>query len=194
MSTHLSDNHDDCLQRYIDGEASPQECHEVEKKLAASASYRAEHTRYLQLRDSMKRWGDNVQLPVDSEMLFQRILDDIDQQGVVPSTQKAPLIPFKKKQSKALLRWLSISVTTTALVAAAWMLWIQPRLNSVTSQSLALPSFATTEDPASVPLGGSAVIEADFGGNTGTVFAVEDKAGHSIAIVWINEQNIHTPR
>jgi hypothetical protein len=40
---------------------------------------------------------------------------------------------------------------------------------------------------------GSEVLEADFGSNTGTIFEVEGAAGQSLAVIWIDDEEVGLP-
>jgi hypothetical protein len=40
---------------------------------------------------------------------------------------------------------------------------------------------------------GSEVVKVDFGSNTGTIFEVEGGAGESLAVVWIDEEEVAIP-
>ena len=41
--------------------------------------------------------------------------------------------------------------------------------------------------------GGTEVLEVDFGVNTGTIFNVEGGAGESLAVIWIDDEEVGMP-
>jgi hypothetical protein len=59
---------------------------------------------------------------------------------------------------------------------------------------LAVMAWPAEQSSESMPVArGSEVVEVDFGANTGTIFEVEGGAGESLAVVWIDDEQVGIP-
>ena len=95
-------------------------------------------------------------------------------------------------------RWLpKVAILSGALAAAAalWFVW-QPQESQ--TEVASTRQAAATPEPAKAPTlvaaaevlqasPASAIVEADFGEGSGTVFSVESSEGEMVAVAWINE-------
>jgi anti-sigma factor RsiW len=169
---------DDKLQMFFDGELAPEEEAAVRRSLEASPEGVAQLREWEQLRNAMKSVSAEWAGDLDSDALFARIEADI----------AAPVIPIEQpKQEPPTLRvvpggrerrvWGGVA---TAFAAAAAIFLVV----------IAWPESHL--DPVPITRG-SEVLEADFGSNTGTIFEVEGGAGESLAVVWIDDEEVGLP-
>jgi anti-sigma factor RsiW len=169
---------DDKLQMFFDGELAPEEEAEVRRSLETSPQGAAQVREWEQLRNAMKSVSADWAGELDSDALFARIEADI----------AAPLIPIgQRKQELPALRvvpggrerrvWGGVATgfAAAAAIFLAVMAWPESHL-----------------DPVPITRG-SEVLEADFGSNTGTIFEVEGGAGQSLAVIWIDDEEVGLP-
>ncbi|MGB0679922.1 MAG: anti-sigma factor family protein [Polyangiales bacterium] len=193
---------DELLQRYFDGELAPEEHSHVEALVQSTPALQAELEAWQHIRTGLRAMAGDVAPAVDAEALFARI--DAELQAESPavtaaarSAPKATQQPPKTRPSRAPVgrpaltvvqgggmpvrrqHWVG-AIATLVAAAAAVMLFIR-------RQPAALPGASATGGVTATVPRGSEVMEADFGGSTGTVFAVEGEAGQPIAVVWIDD-------
>ena len=169
---------DEKLQMFFDGELAPEEEAAVRRSLAGSAEGAAQLRDWEQLRNAMKSVSADWAGELDSDALFARIESEIS----------APVVPIRPpKQQQPALRvvpggrerrvWGGVATgfAAAAAIFLAVMAWPESQL-----------------DPAPITRG-SEVLEADFGSNTGTIFEVEGAAGESLAVVWIDDEEVRHP-
>jgi len=199
MSTETLD--DDKLQKYFDGELSEGEAEVVRREIEASDEHRARLRSLEKLRELLQVAADDVSSDLESDSLFERVRAGIDGAreegydqpfGVVEGgASRHPVEPWK----------IWTPVAGGLAVAATVLLFVltggpaeegptagteEPTVEEEQGDvEIAETSVTTIEAPQ-----GSEVEEVDFGGNIGTVFAVEGEAGEPIAVVWIDDQPI----
>ena len=169
---------DEKLQKFFDGELAPEEEAAVRRSIESSPDGTAQLREWEQLRDAMKTVSADWAGELDSDALFARIEAEIS----------APVVPIEQpKQEPPALRvvpggrerrvWGGVATgfAAAAAIFLAVMAWPESHL-----------------DPAPVTRG-SEVLEADFGSNTGTIFEVEGGAGESLAVVWIDDEEVGLP-
>lgn len=167
---------DDRLQMFFDGELAPEEEAALRRDLEGSAEGQAQLREWEQIREAMqsvsREWPDAI----DSDALFARIEAEIG----------APAVPEPAKQAPAVLRvvpggrerrvWGAVA---TGFAAAA---------------AIFLAVIAWPAEPPGVETArGTEVLEVDFGGNAGTIFNVEGGAGQSLAVIWIDDEEVGRP-
>ncbi|MBW1760964.1 MAG: hypothetical protein JRG67_02155 [Deltaproteobacteria bacterium] len=169
---------DDRLQMFFDGELAPEEEAAVRRDLEGSPEGAAQLHEWEQLRQAMKGVSTDWAANIDSEALFARIESEIN----------APVVPIERpKQEQPVLRvvpggrerrvWGGVATgfAAAAAIFLAVMAWPESHL-----------------DPAPAARG-SEVVEVDFGSNTGTIFEVEGGAGESLAVIWIDDEEVGLP-
>lgn len=170
---------DDKLQMFFDGELAPEEEAAVRRSLEGSPEGKAQLREWEQLRKAMTSVSADWAGEIDSDALFARIETEIS----------APVIPIEQpRQEQPALRvvpgrrerrvWGGMA---TGLAAAA----------AIFLAVIAWPKEQTV-DPMPVARG-SEVLEVDFGSNTGTIFGVEGAAGETLAVVWIDDEEVGLP-
>ena len=171
---------DETLQMFFDGELAPEEEAAVRRSLESSPEGSAQLRDWEQIREAMRSASADWAGELDSDALFARIEADIS---------VAPVISIDRAVQPAALRavpgirerrvWGAVA-TGFAAAAAIFLVVI------------AWPEGTPQGGDASVARG-SEVLEVDFGSNTGTIFEVEGSAGESLAVVWINDEEVGLP-
>jgi anti-sigma factor RsiW len=168
---------DEKLQMFFDGELAPEEEAAVRRSLEGSPEGAAQLREWEQLREAIKSVSADWAGEIDSDALFARIEGELS----------APVVPIEQpKQEPPVLRvvpgrrerrvWGGVA---TGFAAAA---------------AIFLAVVAWPGKPTTVPVArGSEVLEVDFGSNTGTIFEVEGGAGESLAVIWIDDEEVGLP-
>lgn len=173
--------HDEKLQMFFDGELAPEEESAVRRSLEGSAEGFAQLREWEQLRSAMKNVASDWAGELDSDALFARIENEISA-PVVPIEQTAPeqtalpalrVVPGGRE--RRVWGGVATGFAAAAAIFLAVMAWPEPHL-----------------DPTPIARG-SEVLEADFGSNTGTIFEVEGGSGESLAVVWIDDEEVGLP-
>lgn len=179
---------DEQLLLLFDGELPPKEDAAVRRSLEGSAEDAAQLHAWGQLRTGLKDASASWGAKIDSDALFARIEAEIGasadspespapaQDEHTPDVQPIPLRAVPGRRERRI--WVAVA---TGLAAAA----------AVALAVLSRPSGPSPQDVSVVR--GSEVVEVDFGRNTGTIFEVEGGAGESLAVVWIDEEEVAIP-
>lgn len=201
---------DDKLNLYFDGELPESEAAEVRRLLEESADDRARLEQLERLRTYVALAAEEMAADVPSDSLFEQVRSGIADKRSAGYHEPFRVLPGEKKGDKrapeprrhGVESWRVWGpAAAVAAVAAAFLLFIwsgedpsqtaagtdaaQEDQGDATSTEVEIEELAvsTIEPPQ-----GSEVEEVDFGGNTGTVFAVQGEAGEPIAVVWINDE------
>ncbi|MGD8317781.1 MAG: hypothetical protein PVH21_04885 [Myxococcales bacterium] len=180
---------DEQLLLLFDGELSAEEEAAVRRELENSAEGAAELRAWGQLRSAMREVSDDWAGRIDSNALFARIEAEIaasdashESPGSAAEPEDAavtPPIPLHAVPGRRERRiWAAVA---TGLAAAA----------AVTLAVVSWPSKPAPPQASTVR--GTEVVAVDFGANTGTIFEVEGGAGESLAVVWIDEEEVAIP-
>lgn len=176
---------DEQLLLLFDGELSAEEEAVVRRELEGSEEEAAELRAWGQLRSAMKEVSADWAGQIDSDALFARIEAAIAASEASPESPKpedetvAPPIPPRAVPGPRERRiWAAVATGLAAAAAVA--------LAIVSWPSKPAPPQAST-------VRGSEVVAVDFGANTGTIFEVEGGAGESLAVVWIDEEEVAIP-
>jgi negative regulator of sigma E activity len=172
---------DEKLQMFFDGELAPEEEAAVRRDLESSAEGQAQLREWEQIRDAMKSVSSEWAGTIDSDALFARIEAEIG----VP---ELPEVPEPVVEPPPVLRvvpggrerriWGAVA---TGFAAAAAIF-------------LAVIAWPAEQAPPGVEIArGTEVLEVDFGANTGTIFNVEGGAGESLAVIWIDDEEVGMP-
>jgi anti-sigma factor RsiW len=169
---------DEKLQMFFDGELAPEEEAAVRRSLESSPDGTAQLREWEQLRDAMKTVSADWAGELDSDALFARIEAEISEPviAIEPPKQEPPtlrVVPGGRE--RRVWGGVATGFAAAAAIFLAVMAWPESHL-----------------DPAPITRG-SEVLEADFGSNTGTIFEVEGGAGESLAVVWIDDEEVGLP-
>jgi anti-sigma factor RsiW len=169
---------DEKLQMFFDGELAPEEEAAVRRSLEGSPEGAAQLREWERLRTAMKSVATDWAGEIDSDALFGRIESEIGA-PVVPIEQARPeqqalrVVPGGRE--RRVWGGVATGLAAAAAIFLAVMAWPERHL-----------------DPTPITRG-SEVLEADFGSNTGTIFEVEGGAGESLAVVWIDDEEVGLP-
>lgn len=170
---------DEKLQMFFDGELAPEEEAGVRRSLESSPEGSAQLRDWEQLRDAMQSVSADWAGDIDSDALFAKIEADIS----------APVIPIDRPARQPALRTVPggrerrvWGAAATGFAAAA----------AIFLAVIAWPEGSPNGGDSAVARG-SEVLEVDFGPNTGTIFEVEGGAGQSLAVVWIDDEEVGLP-
>jgi anti-sigma factor RsiW len=172
---------DEKLQMFFDGELGPEEEASVRGSLEDSPEGTAQLREWERLRTAMKDVASDWAGELDSDALFARIENEIAAEAQ-PAEQPKPqqtappalrVVPGGRE--RRVWGGVATGFAAAAAIFLAVMAWPEPHL-----------------DPTPVARG-SEVLEADFGSNTGTIFEVEGGAGESLAVVWIDDEEVGLP-
>ena len=169
---------DEKLQMFFDGELAPDEEAAVRRDLEGSPEGAARLREWEQVRAAMKGVAAQWAGEIDSDALFARIEDEIG----------APVVPIERPEhgqpalhvvpggrERRVWGGVATGFAAAAAIFLAVMAWPESHI-----------------DPAPTTRG-SEVLEADFGSNTGTIFEVEGGAGESLAVIWIDDEEVGLP-
>jgi anti-sigma factor RsiW len=174
---------DDKLQMFFDGELSPEEEAAVRRGLEGSRQGAAKLREWEQIREAMKNVSAGWAGELDSEALFARIEGEISAPAVPierPSQEQPALRVVPGGRERRVWGAVATGFAAAAAIFLAVMAWPESH-----------PS--PTERAGSGTARGSQVLEVDFGSNTGTIFEVEGGAGESLAVVWIDDEEVGLP-
>ncbi|MGB5701274.1 MAG: hypothetical protein WBM48_00530 [Polyangiales bacterium] len=169
---------DDKLQMFFDGELAPDEEAAVRRDLESSAEGIARLREWEQIRNAMKSVSSDWAAEIDSDALFARIEAEISPPALPKPAQSAPpmlhVVPGGRKRRV----WGAVA---TGFAAAAAIF-------------LAVVARPAEQAPHGIEMArGTEVLEVDFGANTGTIFNVEGGAGESLAVIWIDDEEVGMP-
>lgn len=173
---------DQRLQMLFDGELAAEEEAAIRRSLESSPAAMAQLHRWEQVREAMKSVSTGWAGRIDSDALFARIETDI-RTPVIPIAQPKRQPPPLRLVPGTRERRVWGAVATGFAAAAAIFLAVRAWPESDRHPSVAGTTMAR----------GSEVLEVDFGSNTGTIFEVEGGAGQSLAVVWIDDEQVGLP-
>ena len=166
------------LQMFFDGELGPEEEAAVRRSLEGSAEGAAQLREWEQLRAAMKSVAADWTGGIDSDALFARIENEIGAKVVPierPKLEPPALRVVPGGRERRVWGGVATGFAAAAAIFLAVMAWPEPHLDT---------------GPV---VRGSEVVEADFGSNTGTIFEVEGAAGQSLAVIWIDDEEVGLP-
>jgi len=170
---------DETLQMFFDGELAPEEEAAVRRSLEASPEGSAQLREWEQLRVAMKSVSADWGAQIDSDALFARIEADLSA-PVIPIDRPAPAPAFREVPAGRERRvWGAAAIGFAAAAAIFLAVFASPK--------------GAPEEGAPTVARGSEVLEVDFGTNTGTIFEVQGGAGESLAVVWIDDEEVGLP-
>ena len=174
---------DEKLQMFFDGELAPEEEAALRRDLEGSAEGQAQLREWEQIRGAMKSVSSDWAGALDSDALFARIESDI-QAAAIPEAPEAPPVelapPVLRVVPGGRERRVWGAVATGFAAAAAIFLAV-----------MAWPDQQAPSEGALTR--GTEVLEVDFGANAGTIFNVKGGAGESLAVVWIDDEELGMP-
>ncbi len=169
---------DDKLQMFFDGELAPEEEAALRRELEGSAEGMAQLREWEHVREAMKSVSSEWTAAIDSDALFARIEAEISAPAVPEPAVVAP--PVLRVVPSGRERRVWGAVATGFAAAAAIFLAV-----------IAWPAEQTP--PGAEMARGTEVLEVDFGVNAGTIFNVEGGAGESLAVIWIDDEEVGMP-
>lgn len=170
---------DEKLQMLFDGELAPDEEAALRRSLEDSPESMAQLREWEELREAMRTTSGEWAGAIDSDALFARIEAELEapEAPVVPIEPEAPVLRMVPGGRERRI-W---GVVAGGLAAAAAIF-------------LAVMTWPGGSTPSDLPIArGSEVLEVDFGSNTGTIFEVEGGAGETLAVVWIDDEEVGLP-
>jgi len=173
---------DERLQMLFDGELAPEEEAAVRRSLEDSPRGMEQLREWERLRDSMKSVSTEWTRKIDSDALFARIEADISAPVTPmerPKREGAPLRVVPGARERRLWGAVATGFAAAAAIFLAVLAWPDSRQEP--------------NDDVAAMTRGSEVLEVDFGSNTGTIFEVEGGAGESLAVVWIDDEQVGHP-
>ncbi|MGB8330225.1 MAG: hypothetical protein WCE62_08860 [Polyangiales bacterium] len=173
---------DEKLQMLFDGELAPEEEAAVRRSLEGSPIGMEQLRQWERLREAMQSVSAGRAGTIDSDALFARIQSEISTPAA-PAARSAPERPALRVVPGARERriWGAVAMgfAAAAAISLAVLAWPDSQQSpNGTGQAMAR---------------GSEVLEVDFGSNTGTIFEVEGGAGESLAVVWIDDEQVGRP-
>jgi len=169
---------DDKLQMFFDGELAPEEEAAVRRDLESSAEGKAQLREWEQIRDAMSAVSNEWAGEIDSDALFARIEAEISSPAVLEPVESPPAVLRVVPGGRERRVWGAVA---TGLAAAAAIF-------------LAVIAWPVDQAPPGIDMArGTEVLEVDFGANTGTIFKVEGGAGESLAVIWIDDEEVGMP-
>jgi anti-sigma factor RsiW len=169
------------LERYFDGELTPDEPTDLRAHLARCAECSAQQAALARLRTLIAMTSEADVQSLDSERMFAAIERGIAQEVQAPALAEAPARPNRTAASPRLRRLSNAAPVLGALaLAAAVMLMVYRPDGS---------QIDANEDSYELPQAHSEVVEVDFGSNAGTVFDIALSDGSSIPVVWIDDDD-----
>lgn len=169
---------DEKLQMFFDGELAPEEEAAMRRDLERSAEGAAQLREWEQIREAMNNVSSEWADAIDSDALFARIEADIRTPAIPEPAVQAP--PRLRVVPGGRERRVWGAVATGFAAAAAIFLAV-----------VAWPAEQTP--PGEEMARGTEVLEVDFGANAGTIFNVEGGAGESLAVIWIDDEEVGMP-
>lgn len=170
----------DMLQQYFDGELDESSAKRVREEVERSPTARAQLDSLETLRTLMRSAAASSSANVESEDLFVRIGKGIAERKASGMGEAFDVIEGEGGPAPRSRAWPWVLVAAAAAAVITFV--ARPTHNGAPA-----PIVTTTIEQKPVPPAGTEVLEVDFGGNTGTVFALEGDAGEPIAVVWIND-------
>jgi len=173
---------DERLQMLFDGELAPEEEAAMRRNLEGSPAGMEQLREWEQLREAVKSASTDWARKIDSDALFARIEAEISAPAVpreLPRQERPPLRAVPGARERRVWGAVATAFAAAAAIFLAVLAWPE----SHTERSDARTAMAR----------GSEVLEVDFGSNTGTIFEVEGGAGESLAVVWIDDEQVGHP-
>jgi anti-sigma factor RsiW len=168
---------DDKLQMFFDGELAPDEEAAMRRDLESSAEGMAQLRDWEQIRDAMKTVSSKWVGEIDSDALFARIERDISAPTMREPVESAPPVLRVVPGGRERRVWGAVA---TGFAAAAAIF-------------LAVIAWPAEQEQGVEMARGTEVLKVDFGANAGTIFNVEGGAGESLAVIWIDDEEVGMP-
>jgi anti-sigma factor RsiW len=177
---------DEKLQMFFDGELTPEEEAELRRTLESSPEGMAELRQLQRVREAMQSASRQWTAELDSDALFARIESEIQ-------ADLAPTAPERIERRSAERKLPELRVVPGGREKRVWG-GVATGLAAAAAIFLAVMAWPeeTGKRPAQLARG-TEVVQVDFGANAGTVFNVEGGAGQSLAVVWIDEEEVGKP-
>jgi len=182
-----SAEHEEELHAYLDGELSEAEYARVERELMASEEDRATLLAFGQLGELLRKEAAEASTDLPTEDLYARVRAQIDEDKRL-GRGYMQVIPGGKGRS-----FTTVGVVLAIAAAAALGFFARDGFSAGSGHTVIADGTRDGGAPHPVavleePTQGSEVVEVDFGGNAGTVFAVPGSAGQPLAVVWIEDE------
>jgi anti-sigma factor RsiW len=170
------------LERYFDGELTPDEPTDLRAHLASCPECSAQQAALARLRTLIAMTAEDDAQRVDSERMFAAIERGIAQEIATPAPQLAD-VPARPRIAapRRLRRLTNAAPVLGALALAAAVMWMVYRPDGAPNDG--------NDDTYEAAEGHSEIVEVDFGSNAGTVFDIALSDGSSIPVVWIDDDD-----
>ena len=173
---------DDLLQRFYDGDLTPEEERKVRAEIAQSSAAQKRLEELSRLSELFRTLPMPAVQQLDSDAMFAGIERGIEAQKALGFGGRLRLVVSEWGEHKKGM--FVPALASMAVAAAALVILLSPRH----AQDLKSGTDTTEAPPLAMAtlVHGSIVEDVDFGESTGTVFEVEN-AGVSAAVVWISD-------
>lgn len=171
--------HEDELHQLLDGELSEREQLRVEAEL--SETDRADLAAFGELGDMLRTHADQIAAELPSDALFAQIEARVAEDKRLGRGYMHVIVGEGRRKAVT-------GIGLALAIAAAAALGIFVRESGPQPIAEHTPDAGQAVAVLVEPVMGSEVVEVDFGGNAGTVFAVEGSAGQPLAVVWIEDE------
>ena len=169
---------DEKLQMFFDGELAPEEEAAMRRDLESSTEGKAQLREWEQIREAVQIVSNEWSAEIDSDALFARIEAEISAPAIPEPAEEGPSVLRVVPGGRERRVWGAVA---TGFAAAAAIF-------------LAVIAWPAEQAPPGVEMArGTEVLEVDFGANTGTIFNVEGGAGQSLAVIWIDDEEVGRP-
>ncbi len=171
---------DQKLQMFFDGELPPEEEAELRRSLESTPEGMAQIRAWAQIREAMQATSAAWSGRIDSDALFARIEAEVSAAAIPTegaTRARPPLRAVPGGRERRVWGAVATGFAAAAAIVLAVVTW---------PESHQEPNGVMVEARTR----GSEVLEVDFGANTGTIFEVEGGAGESLAVVWIDDEEV----
>jgi len=171
--------HEEELHMLLDGELPESDIARFEQELSEVDS--ADLRDFGRLGDLLRTRSEDVAVDLPSDALFAKIEAQVAEDKRFGRGYMRVIRGGGRRKAVA---GLGLGIA----IAAAAALGIFARKTTPQPIAQGTPDGGQAVAVLLEPVLGSEVVEIDFGGNAGTVFAVEGSAGQPLAVVWIEDE------
>jgi len=171
--------HEEELHQLLDGELSERERLRVEGELSETDT--ADLAAFAQVGDMLRAHAQDVAAELPSDALFAQIEARVTEDKRLGRGYMHVVVGGGRRKAVT-------GIGLALAIAAAAALGIFVRDSRPQPIAEHTPDAGQAVAVLEEPVMGSEVVEVDFGGNAGTVFAVEGSAGQPLAVVWIEDE------
>jgi len=175
---------DETLQRLLDGDLNAREAKQARDVIGKSDAAAARYRSFERLHGLMQVAAEEMASGLDSDAMFRNIEAGIakDRPGAL-ALIGAWFNEFFEHRSQVWMPMAGASV----VAAAVLLTFYAPEASHESAVVSGGSEPAAVVTVAAAPAPSSAVVQVDFGANSGTVFEIALAGGKSTPVVWIND-------